>query len=116
MKKETKALSYIEIALECQDILAQKKDQHKELLYQSASCKEILEDYKGALKDYKRVLDNIGAFSSAVEGISRIERKIGKSSNMLPTSNGIGPTVSREEVDEQDIVTEYLKVRLLGHR
>ena len=87
MKKETKALSYIEIALECQDILAQKKDQHKELLYQSASCKEILEDYEGALKDYKRVLDNIGAFSSAVEGISWIDRKIGKSSNMLPTSN-----------------------------
>ena len=79
-----KALTYLSRALECKALLCTKEEMYKGILYQSASCKELLGDYDGALQDYKTVFDEIGFFSTTYEGVKRIENKTGKKSSVIP--------------------------------
>jgi len=111
-----KALTYLSKALECprcQKLLCNEKDKHKELLYQSASCKEELGDYDGALQDYKTVIDKIGPFSTAYEGVKRIESKIGRKSSAIPSRlERKLPLPSQESIDRNKIIAEAIRYAL----
>lgn len=113
MDNPQKALIYLNQALEHQTILRQEKDMHKEILYQSASCKEELEDYDGALQDYKQVFDKFGCFSTGFEGVKRIENKMGRKSFVIPSSlEGKYPVPSQESLDEQERIRETARYAL----
>lgn len=101
IKNPRKALTYLSRALEYKCLLRNEKDKYKEILYQSASCKEALGDYDGALQDYKTVFDKIGPFSTAYEGVKRIESKTGRKSAVIPSSlEQEFSSPSQEELDE----------------
>jgi tetratricopeptide (TPR) repeat protein len=73
------------------------KDSIKELFYNRALCKESQGDLNGALQDYSFVYEKIGAFSTAMEGIQRIEAKLNVRTSVLPPSHKIGGVTESDE-------------------
>eukprot|EP00956_Cyclotella_meneghiniana_P025185 scaffold52017_cov48-Cyclotella_meneghiniana.AAC.4 len=108
-----KALIYLSRALECKTLLRNEKDKYKEILYQSASCKEELGDYDGALQDFKTVFDKIGPFSTAYEGVKRIESKTGKKSPAIPSRlEQKIPAASLEAIEKNETIAEATRYAL----
>lgn len=78
-----------------------QKDLKKDIAYQIAQCKEEDGDLEGALDWYKLVCDSFGMFSTCLEGVRRIERKMGKNSGIFPRQ----PKINTRE--EESLVKEF---------
>lgn len=81
LRNNPEAIKYFTTAYSLCTMLTDK-DLQKELLYQLAMCKEDSGDYEGALRHYKTVKDRFGMFSTLLEGVKRIEEKIGRSTGI----------------------------------
>jgi tetratricopeptide (TPR) repeat protein len=75
-------------------------DKHsiKELLYNRAQCKENQGDLYGSLQDFKFVWERIGKFSTAFDGIEKIEAKLNIQASILSPSPRIGGVTESDEV------------------
>ena len=76
-KRETAITQFDQALKLCDHADPNEKDFIKQLIYNRASCKEALGQYRGALNDYTYVMRHIGRFTSADEGIRRMEEKLG---------------------------------------
>lgn len=96
------------LALSYDDINIDKK---KALIYTRAESKEKLNDLEGALSDFKDVWSNIGHFTSAKEGIERIEMKLNTQDPFLrPWTPPPGSTrQSQEEKSRSDSISREVE-------
>jgi len=96
------AMQYFNDALSCEKALENNKDLHKDILYQTADCKEEIEDYEGALECYRLVFKKMGTFTVAVESVKRIEVKMGRESGVIPAGYDVEPPSESEKDMEED--------------
>lgn len=88
------------------------KDAIKGLYYHRASAKESNGDLRGAYDDYKFVFERIGKFTTAADGVRRLERKLQIEQSAIPEFEyppGYGLDESREQMrDFERMVAESL--------
>jgi tetratricopeptide (TPR) repeat protein len=73
----------------------------KELFYNRASCKEAKGDLNGALQDYTFVYQRMGAFSTAKEGIERLEARLNIQTSMIPPCPDFGVNENEDKMLEK---------------